>query len=69
MATSRSLWEWCGHQGLLLAVGIFGSSRIFIGASSFFFISVADVDFSAGPFDDLGRLWEEWQRRRAIDRV
>jgi hypothetical protein len=45
MATSRSLWEWCGYQGLLLVVGIFRSSRSFIGGSSFFFISWTDVAF------------------------
>jgi hypothetical protein len=28
MAMSRSLWEWCGHEGPLLAVGIFESSEL-----------------------------------------
>jgi hypothetical protein len=45
MVTLRSLWEWCGLQGLLLAVGIFGSSRSFIGGSSLFFVFGTDVAF------------------------
>jgi hypothetical protein len=42
---SRSLWEWCGLQGFRLAVGIFGSSRSFIGSSSFFVVFGTDVVF------------------------
>jgi hypothetical protein len=37
--------EWCGHERLLLAVGIFGSSRSFINGSSFFYVSGTDVAF------------------------
>jgi hypothetical protein len=43
--TSRNLWELCDHQELLLIVGIFGSSRSFIGGSSFFFVSRTNVAF------------------------
>jgi hypothetical protein len=69
VVTSRSLWEWCGLQGLLLAVGIFESPRSFIGGSSFFFVSGTDVAFSARSATSRPqpttscRLWKEWQQR------
>jgi hypothetical protein len=43
--TSRGLWEWCGPQGFRLAMGIFRSSRSFIGSSFFFFVSETNVVF------------------------
>jgi hypothetical protein len=58
-----------------LAVGIFLSSRGFIGSSSFFFVFGADVVFltrsttSHPQPTTSGRLREERQRRRAIDTV
>jgi hypothetical protein len=42
---AEKLVEWCGFRGLLLAVGISGSSRSFIDGYFFFFISKTDVVF------------------------
>jgi hypothetical protein len=56
-------------------VGIFGSSRSFIGSSSFFFVFGVDVVFltrsatSRPQSTTSGRLREERQRRRAVDTV
>jgi hypothetical protein len=56
-------------------VGIFGSSRSFIGSSSFFFVSGTIVVFltrsaTSRPQTTMsGRLREERQRWRAIDTV
>jgi hypothetical protein len=56
-------------------VGIFGSSRSFIGSFSFFFVFGTDVVFltrsatSHPQSTTSGRLREERQRRRAVDTV
>jgi hypothetical protein len=56
-------------------MGIFGSSRSFIGSSSFFFVFGTDVVFlthsttSRPQPTTPGRLREDRQRRRAIDTV
>jgi hypothetical protein len=56
-------------------VGIFGSSRSFIGSSSYFFVSGTDVVFSIRSATSRpqsttsGWLREERQRRRAVDTV
>jgi hypothetical protein len=56
-------------------VGIFGSSRSFIGSSSFFFVSGTDAVFltylaiSRPQPTTSGRLREERQRQRAVDTV
>jgi hypothetical protein len=55
--------------------GIFGSSRSFIGSSSYFFVSGTDVVFSTRSATSCpqsttpGQLREERQRRRAVDTV
>jgi hypothetical protein len=43
------LWELCGHQGLLLAVGTFELSRSFIGGSFFFFVWAHSATFRLEP--------------------
>jgi hypothetical protein len=56
-------------------MGIFGSSRSFIGSSSFFFVFGTDVVFLTRSATSrpqpitLGRLREEQQRRLAVDTV
>jgi hypothetical protein len=56
-------------------VGIFGSSRSFIGSSSFFFVFETDVVFLTRSATShlqptmSGRLGEEWQRQCTIDTV
>jgi hypothetical protein len=68
-------WEWGDLRGFHLAVGIFGSSRSFIGSSFFFSISGTDVVFlthsttSRPQPTTSGRLREERQRQRAVDMV
>jgi hypothetical protein len=74
-ATSRGLWEWCGLRGFRRAVGIFGSSRSFIGSFSFFFVFGTYVVFLTRSTTSrlqpttLCRLREERQRWRVIDTV
>jgi hypothetical protein len=56
---------WCGIREFRLAVGIFGSSRGFIGSSAFFFVSGTDMAFltrstTSRPQPTMsGRLGEE----------
>jgi hypothetical protein len=56
-------------------VGIFGSSRSFIGSSSFFFVFETDVVFltrsttSCPQPTTSGQLREERQQRYAVDMV
>jgi hypothetical protein len=72
---SRNLRVLCGSWGLLLAVGISGSSRSFINGYSFFFVSGTDMLFmtcsatSRPQPTTSGQLREECQRRYTINAV
>jgi hypothetical protein len=71
----NQLKEWCGLRGFLLVVAISGSSKSFMGSSSFFSVSETDVVFltrsaTSRPQPTTSvRLREERQQRSVVHKV